>query len=228
MNIKYDIFLSLSCTPHTSLTMNPSAPRNISTSLSFRHHAYFIQYCWPYVSPMNGRFLILKKSPAIQQLTAIHKLNPPTTCSGSHSSLTSTTCTQPVTKMCEFSITVSTSSHNVSSCFTASPIFPSHFLHVQLVESLGVTLFILAYQPLIHLLHCAHNAEIAFALKLQKPHGSTLHLDKSSCVMPLQTNTLIFPRITFKPSLLIAKYHFKNSYLSPSIVSLMWTVISIQ
>ena len=59
------------------------------------------------------------KSPAIQQLTAFPELNPPTSCYGSHSSLTCSTCTQPVTKICEFPYT--------------SLLFPLH--HISILQT---------------------------------------------------------------------------------------------
>ena len=56
------------------------------------------QYRRPYITPINSLYQLRRKFP----LTALPKLNPPTPCSGSHSSLTSYTCTHPVTKICEF------------------------------------------------------------------------------------------------------------------------------
>ena len=73
----------------------------------------------------------------------------------------------------------------------------------------------------VHLPHCTHNTELAFTLKLQTPHGSTLLLDMSSSVMPPQTIPLVFSRLTFKPLLSKASLHYKNLFLSPSIVSLI-------
>ena len=61
-----------------------------------------IWYCWPFIAHIDSSFQLWGKCPAVQQLTALPKLSPPTSCSGSHSSLTSSTCTHPVTKTCEF------------------------------------------------------------------------------------------------------------------------------
>ena len=60
-----------------------------------------IQYFWSYITHISSPFQPYQKSFAIQQLTSLHKLNPPTSCSDSHSSLTSYICTHPVTKICE-------------------------------------------------------------------------------------------------------------------------------
>ena len=86
-----------------------------------------------------------------------------------------------------------------------------------------VTIFNLAHLPWINLPHCTHKAEFAFALKLQTPHGSILLLDKPSFVMPLLSITLVFSRLSSKPLLSTASFHFKNLLLSPSIVSLIGT-----
>ena len=61
-----------------------------------------IQYCQPYIALINSHFQLWRKSPAIQQLTALPTHNPTTSCSGSHSNLTSSIDTHPVTKICEF------------------------------------------------------------------------------------------------------------------------------
>ena len=96
------------------------------------------------------------------------------------------------------SLTVSTSSHNLLSCSTASPMFPSNFLHVKFLENFGVTLFNMTHLPWMDLPHCTHNTELAFTLKLQTPHGSTLLLDKPSFVIPLLTITLVFSQVNFQ------------------------------
>ena len=104
----------------------------------FLHQAprfIFIQYCWPYITLINSPFPLYRKSPAIQQLTVLPTPNPPTSCSGCHSSLTSSTCTQDMSQRYVNSLTVSTSSHNFSFCSTDSPIFPSHFQHVTILEN---------------------------------------------------------------------------------------------
>ena len=103
------------------------------------------------------------------------------------------------------SLTVSTSPHNYSPCSTAYPIFPSHRWHAKYIQNVEspVTSFTPAYLPRIHLLHCTRNTEIAFTLKLQTLHGSTLLLDKPSCVMLPLIITLVLPKdnlqtLTFK------------------------------
>ena len=105
-------------------------------------------------------------------------------------------------------LNVSTSSHTFSSCSTASPIFPSHFLHVKCLENIGHP-FSPAHLPWIDLPHCTHNTELAFILKLQIPYGSTSLLDIPSFVR-LLTITVIFPMLTSKQLLSKASFHFKN------------------
>ena len=105
-------------------------------------------------------------------------------------------------------LTVSTSSRNFSSGSTASPIFPSHFLQVKFLFNSGVTIF--THLPCIHPPHCTHNTELTFALKLLTQHESALLFDKPSCVKPLLTITLVFPRLSFKPLLSKASFHFEN------------------
>ena len=92
------------------------------------------------------------------------------------------------------------------------------FLHVKFLESIGVTIFTPAQLLWIHL---PHNTELAFTLKLQTPHRSTLLLDMPSFVMPPLTITMVFPRLTFIP------FHFKNLFLRPSCVSLIRTKSSV-
>ena len=136
----------------------------------------------------------------MQLLTTLPILIPPTSCSGSHSSLTSFSCTYPVAKYVN-SNTDSNSSHNFFSCPTASQIPPSHFLHVKCFENIGGTHFTLARQQLIHLPHCTQNTELTFTFKQQIPHVSTLLLDETSFVVVLLTITLAFHGLTFKPSI---------------------------
>ena len=95
------------------------------------------------------------------------------------------------------SLTVFTSSHNFSSCSTASPIFPSHFLHVKFLQHLGVSLLNPAHLSWNHLPHCRHKIELTFNLKLQTPHGSTLLLDMPFVVMPI-VHYLGFPKVNFQ------------------------------
>ena len=133
-----NFFLSISGTPQIALIMYLSVIRKITISSCFKQH--------------------------ISLQTEL--LNPPTSCSGSHSSLTYFTCTQSPTKIYEF-FTTSTSSLSFSSCFTAPSILPSHFQHVNLPENIGGTHFTLAHLPWIHLPRCTHNTELALTLKLQ-------------------------------------------------------------
>ena len=119
--------------------------------------------------------------------------------------------------------TVSTSSHNFSYCSTASPLFPSHFQLAKFHEMYVVTLSTPAYLPWIHLSHCTYKAEVAFNIKLQTPHGSTLlSYVPSYAMMPLSI-TLVFPRLTFQQLLSIASFHYMNLFMSPSIISLIRT-----
>ena len=125
------------------------------------------------------------------QLTTFHEPYRPTSCSLSNSSLTSSTYTHSVTKLCEFPYCF----HFVTELFFllhCLPIFSSRFLHVKFFENFHITILSLAHLPWIHLPHCRHKTELAFTLKLQTPHGSSLLLDKPSCVMPLQTIAMVF------------------------------------
>ena len=106
------------------------------------------------------------------------------------------------------SLTISTSSHHFSSCFTVSPIFPSHFLHVKYFFKTGVTLFTPAHLPWIHLPHRTRKIKLAFTLKLQTTHGSTLLLDMPSFVMTPLAITSVFPILIFKLLLSKASLHF--------------------
>ena len=129
----------------------------------------------------------------MHQLTKFSKLSPPIPCSGNLSSFKSSTCTHPFTKKCEFPYSL----HFMTLlffCSTTSPIFPSHFLYTKFLEDFGVSLCTLAHMPWIHLPQCRHKVELAFTLKLQTPHGSSLLLDVPSIVMAI---SLVFPRLTF-------------------------------
>ena len=114
------------------------------------------------------------------------------------------------------SVTVFTSSHIFSSCSTASPIFPS--LHVNFLENFSHP-FALWHIYSGSTNHTTHNGVLAFTLNLQTPHGSTLLLGIPSFVIP--PFTLVFPRLTFKPLLSKASFHFIELYLSASMVSLI-------
>ena len=117
--------------------------------------------------------------------------------------------------------TVSTSSHNLTSFSTASQIFPSHFLHVKFHVNFGATLFIPAHLSWIHLPHCRHKAELAPKIKPQTPHVSTFRR-----AIPCQAATdhyLGLPKANIQILLSKASFHYKNVFLSPSIVSLIWT-----
>ena len=122
------------------------------------------------------------KSSAMQQLTAHPNLRPPIYCSDSYSRFTSSPALTLSPRYVN-SLTMSTSSHNFTPCYTASPIFPSCFLHTRFLENIGVTIFTPAHLQWIYLPHCTHKTKLAFALKLQTPHGSILLLDMSSFVM---------------------------------------------
>ena len=121
--------------------------------------------------------------------------------------VTSSTCTHPVAKICEFPCCF----HFITT-FLPAPVpllFPSHVQHVIFPKTICFTIFTLAFLQWIHLPHCTHNAELAFTLKLQTPHELTLLLDEPSIVMPLLIITLAFLRFTFKPLLSIASFHFR-------------------
>ena len=93
-------FLSLSYSPHICLTMDLSVIHNIPihfrSGTMFHFHTALLALHNSYKCPL------WRKSPTIQQLTTLPKLNQTTSCSGSHSSLTSSTSIRPVTKICEF------------------------------------------------------------------------------------------------------------------------------
>ena len=82
-----------------------------------------------------------------------------------------------------------------------------------------VALFTPAHLQLIHLPYCTQNTELAFTLQLQTQHELTLFLDMLSFVLQLLTITLVFSRLTFKPLLSRASFHFENSFLNPLIIS---------
>ena len=119
-----------------------------------------------------------------------------------------------------------TPSHNLTFQYTTPPALPSHVLHAKFHEHIGTTPLTPAYQPWIHPPHCKHKTELAFTIKPQTPHGSTLLLDMPSLVMPTQTMTLDFPQITLKLMISKASFQFKNLFLSPSVVSLIRTKTS--
>ena len=98
-----------------------------------------LQYYWLYITLINRLYRLYRRSPVKQQLTALPKLNLPISFSGSNSSLTSSTRTHPITKICKFQY-VSMLSHKFSSCSTASPIFLSNFLHARFIENTGVAI----------------------------------------------------------------------------------------
>ena len=86
------------CSHHRSL-----CPLFIS-HLAFLHSPCFtsMHYCWPYIAPINSPFQLYWKSATIHQFITLHRPSPPTSCSGSYNNITSSTCTLPVTKICEF------------------------------------------------------------------------------------------------------------------------------
>ena len=111
------------------------------------------------------------------------------------------------------SLTISTSSQLYFLLHCLSNIDFS-FLHVIFVHDCGVTLFTPAHLPWIPFLlyHTAHKTELAFTLKLQKPHGSSLLLDVPSFVMPPLTIILIFPMFFFKPLLCKASFNLRTFF----------------
>ena len=120
------------------------------------------------------------------------------------------------------SITVSTPSHKFFSCSAPFPIFPSRILHEFFFESFAVTLFTFVHLPW-STYHCTKTTELAFTIKLQTPHGSTLLLDKPSFVILPLIITLNLPRLTFKPLLSKAYFYFENLFMTPLILSLIRT-----
>ena len=101
-NIKYlDPFLSLSCTPHIALTMNLSVLHKIPISFSdtmLHFNTVFQALHNSNKQPLSA----LKEISCHTANITFPTRNPLTCCSDSHSSLTSSTCTYPVTKKCEF------------------------------------------------------------------------------------------------------------------------------
>ena len=103
MNIKSaDFSLNLSRTLHIAITMDHLPFVKFPSHFLWAKYFTSIYHCWPYVTHKNSPYQFVRKSLAIQQLTALPTRNPPSSCSGSHSSLTSSTGTHPVTKICEF------------------------------------------------------------------------------------------------------------------------------
>ena len=89
---------STHCSHHGSLCSSYNSNLTFSQASCFTS----IQYYRPYIALLDSPFQLWRKSPAIQKLTALPKLSLPTSCSGSYCSLTSSTSTHPVTKICEF------------------------------------------------------------------------------------------------------------------------------
>ena len=128
----------------------------------------FIQYCCPYVTLINNPFhprgSLLQYSISLHSLKLTHPHLVLAVTAASHHPPALTLSPRYVN-----SLTVSTSSHNFSSCSTASPIFPSHFLHARFLDHVGVTIFTPAHLPWIYLPHCRHKTELAFTLMLPTP-----------------------------------------------------------
>ena len=148
MNIKsVDIFLSLSCTTHIALTMDLPALHKIPISFSFRHCAslpysiasltYLLKTAHFGISRNN-----LPYSNSPHSLSLIHTYLVLVVTAASHPPPALTLSPRFVN-----SLTVCISSHNLSSCSTAYPIFPSHFLHVKFLKNIGVTLFTPTHLP---------------------------------------------------------------------------------
>ena len=75
--------------------------------ISYGHNASLPHTIANLEKRINSPIKIQRKSPTLQQLTTHTNRSPPSSCSGSHSSLTSSTSTHPATKTCKF-FTVST------------------------------------------------------------------------------------------------------------------------
>ena len=134
-NTIHRYFLFLICTPNGALSMDLSIIRKIPISLSFRHHASL-----PYniagltqlsqTAPFSLRANLLQYSNSPHSLNLIHQHLVLAVTAASHTPPTLILPTKYVNPL-----TVSTSSHNVSSCPTASPILSSHFLHVKFLDN---------------------------------------------------------------------------------------------
>ena len=124
------------------------------------------------INAINQNMTIL--SP--KNIATLPSLSPPTSCSGSSSSLTSSTCTHPATYICELSY-----------CFNFTWVFVLFHCLSNISFTKGdhkISPF-----PLLHIHHrftphCTCKTEWAFTLKLQTPHGSTFLLCKPCFVMP--------------------------------------------
>ena len=112
----------------------------LNSNLAFLQAPHFIsiQYCWPYIILVYRPFRLYRQFSTIPQLTALPELNPPTSCSGSHNSLSSCTCTHLATRYVNY-LTVFTILYDFSSCSSTCSIFLSHFLHAKFLKSILVT-----------------------------------------------------------------------------------------
>ena len=155
-------------------------------------HISDISYHKHHISKISQISLSYRKTLSIQQLTTFPKLNPPTSCYGSHSSYTSFTGTHLSPRYVN-SLTVSTSSDNLSFCSTASPIFPSHFLHVKLLENFGVILVILAHIQWIHLPHCTHKTDSLYSQAADPTWINFIFRQATLCDAACSTASTIFP-----------------------------------
>ena len=98
--------------------------------------------------------------------------NSPTSCSDSHGSLTPSTCIYPVTKM-----SINALFPLLHIIFPSAPLPLQYSLHIFCKQNFFknvVTILTPAHLPWIHLPHCTHKTELAFTLKLETPHWSTL------------------------------------------------------
>ena len=63
----------------------------------------FTQNCWPYIALVNMSRQLHMRPIFTHYLTTLPKHNPPKSCSDGHSTLTSSTCAHPVTKIYKLS-----------------------------------------------------------------------------------------------------------------------------
>ena len=178
-----------------------------------------MQYGWPYITLINSHFQLWRKSLAMQQLTTPPKLNPSTSCSGSHSSLTSSTCTH-----CHQDMWI--------------PLqFPLH--HITFVPTSLLFTFSawkIYWKRLTHHFHSStytidplttlySQNWVGFCSQAASPtlvNFSLRHV--SICDAATDHYHDHYPRLTLRPFISKVFFHFKNLFLCPSIVSL----ISIQ
>ena len=136
------------CFHHQFLCLQQSFPFHFLSASMLHSYAELLALHSSCKQPISA----LEEASPIQHLATFPKLDPITSCSGSHSSLTSSTCILLLPRYVNC-LTVSTTSHCFSSCSTASPIFPSHFLRTKFLENVAVTLFTVAHLLWGHIVH---------------------------------------------------------------------------